>query len=356
MQSMARTCIVTGGAGFIGCALSKGLVDRFDRVIVIDTLNPQIHPEPKRPDALAQAVEFLHDDICNSQCWDQLLPGVEEPFSVIHLAAETGTAQSLENATMHTHTNVVGTSMMLDAFVRHKKLPAEILLTSSRAVYGEGQWVMEDGTRFYPGQRSDEQLRNAQWDFANAQYTLQEAGHTLPMPTSVYGVTKLCQENLLSVWGKAMNVPIKVVRLQNVYGPGQSLINPYTGIVSLFVRLAKAGQVIPLYEDGQIIRDFVLIDDVQRAILMAMDSDACIGQVLDVGTGVATTIEQIAKLIAKRYGAPEPQICGKYRNGDVRHACCNSLRTEQILGFRAIYTIEQGLERLCDWIDLQLAK
>lgn len=353
-MSMAKTCIVTGGAGFIGCALSKGLVERFDRVIVIDILNPQIHPEPKRPDALAPGVEFINDDICNGQCWDHLLSGIDESFSVIHLAAETGTGQSLENATMHTRTNVVGTSMMLDAFVRHKKLPEEILLTSSRAVYGEGQWVRENGECFYPGQRSDEQLRSAQWDFAHAHYTLQDANSTMPMPTSVYGVTKLCQENLLSVWGKAMNVAIKIVRLQNVYGPGQSLINPYTGIVSLFVRLARAGKVIPLYEDGQIIRDFILIDDVQRAILMAMASDACIGQVLDIGTGVATTIEQIAGLIARRYGAPAPQVCGKYRNGDVRHACCNSRRAEEILGFRAEYTVEQGLERLCSWIDQQL--
>lgn len=351
---MARICIVTGGAGFIGCALSEGLVARFDRVIAIDMLNPQIHPEPRRPDALAQGVEFVHDDICNSQCWDRLLSGIHETFSVIHLAAETGTAQSLENATLHTHTNVVGTSMMLDAFVRNRKLPEEILLTSSRAVYGEGQWVKEDGTYFYPGQRSDEQLKHGQWDFANAHYFYQEAGCTMPMPTSVYGATKLCQENLLSVWGRAMNVAVKIVRLQNVYGPGQSLINPYTGIVSLFVRLAKAGQAIPLYEDGQIIRDFILIDDVKRAILMVMDNDACIGQVLDIGTGIATTIEQIARFIAHRYGAPVPQICGRYRNGDVRHACCNSQRTEQMLGFRATYTVEEGLVRLCSWIDQQM--
>ncbi|MBR3016911.1 MAG: NAD-dependent epimerase/dehydratase family protein [Clostridia bacterium] len=353
---MNDTCIVTGGAGFIGCALSQGLTERFDRVIAVDILNPQIHPEPKRPDTLAKNVEFIHADICDGSFWDQLLAGVQGFFSVIHLAAETGTAQSLDHATLHTHTNVVGTSMMLDAFVRNRKLPKEILLTSSRAVYGEGKWQSEDGTVFYPGQRSDVQLRNGQWDFPNACVLPQDAENTMPAPTSVYGVTKLCQEHLLSVWGKAMNVGIKIVRLQNVYGAGQSLINPYTGIVSLFVRLAKAGQVIPLYEDGNIIRDFVLIDDVKQAILMALDSDACFSQVLDIGTGVATTISQIACWIAKKYGASTPQVCGKYRNGDVRHAFCNSQRTEQILGFHAVYSVEQGLERLCQWIDEQMGK
>ena len=91
---MNDTCIVTGGAGFIGCALSQGLTERFDRVIAVDILNPQIHPEPKRPDTLAKNVEFIHADICDGSFWDQLLAGVQGFFSVIHLAAETGTAQS----------------------------------------------------------------------------------------------------------------------------------------------------------------------------------------------------------------------------------------------------------------------
>lgn len=351
---MANACIVTGGAGFIGCALSEGLVNRYDRVIVIDSLNPQIHQDSKRPAMLAENVELIKADICDEQCWDQVLPEVETPFDVIHLAAETGTGQSLNYATLHTYTNVVGTTRMLDAFVRHNKLPEQILLTSSRAVYGEGQWKRTDGMYFYPGQRSDAQLCQAQWDFSDAQYVYAQAGKTIPNPTSIYGVTKQCQENLLSAWCQAMNVTYKIVRLQNVYGPGQSLINSYTGIVSLFVRMAKKGETIPLYEDGQIIRDFVLIDDVAHAILMVMDSATCAGQVLDIGTGKATTIAEIADWIAGHYHAPKPVVCGKYRNGDVRSACCDMDRTKRLLGFEAEFTVEQGLEKLCGWIDQQL--
>ena len=244
-----KTCIVTGGAGFIGCALSSGLLERFDKVIAIDTLNPQIHPRPERPAALAAEEELIVGSICDAELWEKVLAGIDDSFTVIHLVAETGTAQSLGNSTLHTYTNVVGTSTMLDAFTRSGKMPEQILLTSSRAVYGEGAWQREDGSVFYPGQRSDKQLKAAQWDFPGAKHMPMQADKVAPMPTSVYGATKLCQENLLSAWCKAMNVPCKIVRLQNVYGPGQSLINPYTGIVSLFVRLAKEGKAIPLYEE-----------------------------------------------------------------------------------------------------------
>lgn len=348
---MKTTCIVTGGAGFIGCALSKGLTERFSRVIAIDTLNPQIHKKPVRPAELAEGVELLVGSTCDSAMWDALLPELEPGFSVIHLAAETGTAQSLDFSTLHTSTNVVGTSTMLDAFTRHQKMPAEILLTSSRAVYGEGAWQKDDGTVYYPGQRSDAQLRAGQWDFPGAHHLPMQADTVFPMPTSVYGATKLCQENLLSVWGRAKNVPIKIVRLQNVYGPGQSLINPYTGIVSLFVRLAKAGEVIPLYEDGNILRDFILIDDIAAGILADLDSDAGVGRVFDIGTGLETTIGDVGRIIARRYGAPEPQVCGKYRNGDVRHASCNVDAARNVLGFTAKFSVEEGLDRLCRWID-----
>ncbi len=351
-----KTCIVTGGAGFIGCAISAGLTKVYDRVIAVDTLNPQIHPKPVRPELLDEEVELIVGSVCDDALWDSLLSQLEAGFTVVHLAAETGTAQSLTCATLHTYTNVVGTSKMLDAFVRSEKMPSQILLTSSRAVYGEGAWKREDGSEFYPGQRSDHQLNAGQWDFPNAVNLPMCAEKTVPMPTSVYGSTKLCQENLLGAWCKAMNVQCKILRLQNVYGPGQSLINPYTGIVSLFVRMAKEGKVIPLYEDGEIIRDFVLIDDVARAIVLDLQSEAGVGRVFDVGTGVRSTIGDMARIIAAHYGAPEPQVCGKYRNGDVRHAYCDPQAAKEALGFQAEFSLEDGLLRLCDWIDQNLTE
>ena len=352
-MSKMNVCVVTGGAGFIGCAISEGLCKRFERVIAVDSMNPQIHAKQSRPAELTESVELLVGDVCDPVMWDRLLQTVEGSFAIIHLAAETGTSQSMNHATLHTRTNVLGTSQMLDAFTRNHKFPTQMLLTSSRAVYGEGQWEREEGQRFYPGQRNDEQLRRHQWDFENAHYIPSQADETAPIPTSVYAATKLCQENLMRVWGASNRVPLKILRFQNVYGRGQSLINPYTGIVSLFVQLARAGKSIPLYEDGNIIRDYVYIDDVACAVLMALDSASCEGKTIDVGTGKMTTICDVAKLIAQHYDAPQPHVTMQYRNGDVRHACCITDRTRQVIGFEAKVSVAEGIERLCTWIDEQ---
>lgn len=347
-----KLCIVTGGAGFLGCTLSGRLATRFERVIAIDNLHPQVHANPVRPESLAPEVELLVADVCDARMWDRLLSEVQGGFSVIHLAAETGTGQSLSEATRHAQTNVCGLTTMLDAFVRMDRMPSEILLTSSRAVYGEGEWERSDGTRFYPGQRDCRQLMQAQWDFPDARYIPACAESTWPMPTSIYGATKLAQENILTSWGKSFGVQTKIARLQNVYGPGQSLVNAYTGIVVLFARQAKAGKTIHLYEDGKIIRDFVLCDDVAEAIMWMLDSDRMAGRIVDIGTGAETTLEQVAAFIAQRYHAPKPVVSGEYRNGDVRHATCDVSRARELLGFEARCGIQEGLERLCRWVDM----
>lgn len=260
------TVLVTGGAGFIGCAISDALVSEFDRVVVVDNLHPQIHATGQRPEQLNPAAELVVADVTEAKTWDTVLQDVT-PDVVIHLAAETGTGQSLEESTRHAHVNVVGTSQLLDGLNRHGKLPRRIVLSSSRAVYGEGAWKDAHGRVFYPGQRTSETLDKAQWDFPDASPVAMKASETFPAPVSVYGATKLAQENVLQAWAKSYGVETVILRLQNVYGPGQSLINPYTGIMSLFCRMAMGGKSIPLYEDGEVRRDFILIDDVASAIV-----------------------------------------------------------------------------------------
>lgn len=350
---MKKTCVITGGAGFIGCSLSHRLANDFERIVVFDNLHPQIHKNSERPKELAQSAELFIGDVCKSDDWNRMLENVR-PDVVIHLAAETGTGQSLTESTRHASVNVVGTTQMLDAFSRHNVFPSEILLTSSRAVYGEGMWKRYDGSQFYPGQRSDKQLKDGIWDFPEAEYMPFSAQINCPHPTSIYGATKLAQENIITSWASSYNVATKIVRLQNVYGPGQSLINPYTGIVSLFVRVAKEGKSIPLYEDGQMLRDFVLIDDVAEAIACVINSDGATGKVLDIGSGNAATIGQVASIIADHYHAPKPIVCGKYRNGDVRHASCDCIPTMNILSWHAKFSLNDGLSLLCDWIDQKL--
>ncbi len=346
------TVLVTGGAGFIGCAISDSLVEAFDRVVVVDNLHPQIHASGTRPAELNAAAELIVADVAESSTWDDVL-GKVTPDVVIHLAAETGTGQSLEEATRHTHVNVVGTSQLLDGLNRHQKLPRRIVLSSSRAIYGEGAWQDGEGTTFYPGQRTSETLDKAQWDFPGAVPVAMKASETFPAPVSVYGATKLAQEHVLQAWAKSFGVETVILRLQNVYGPGQSLINPYTGIMSLFCRMAMGGKSIPLYEDGEVRRDFILIDDVASAIVAGAVSPTVQGEPMDIGSGEFQTIGTAAKLIAEHYKAPAPHVTGQYRQGDVRHAWADVTAAERVLGWTPQFNLAQGIDRLATWIDAQ---
>jgi len=176
---------------------------------------------------------------------------------------------------------------------------------------------------------------------------------TAPAPVSVYGATKLAQEHILASWAQSVGVEPVVLRLQNVYGPGQSLINPYTGIVSLFCRLARAGRSIPLYEDGQVRRDFVLIDDVARAVVAASVADRPGTVPIDIGSGEHQTIARAAELIAAHYGAPAPHVTGQFRQGDVRHAWADVSRAASALDWAPEHTLSDGIKRLAAWIEYQ---
>lgn len=350
----SMVCLVTGGAGFIGTAIAEGLTKRFSRVVIVDMMHPQIHKTSESPSNLPASVEFIKGDITIAAMWDSLLSTCK-PTTIIHLAAETGTGQSLTESSRHSHTNVFGTSVMLDALVRHDAIPHRIVLASSRAIYGEGAWINNiDEKVIYPGQRTRDLLNRGEWDFKDATPIPAKASSTKPAPVSVYAATKLAQEHLLSSWVSAFGVELVILRLQNVYGPGQSLINSYTGILSLFCRIAREGGSIPLYEDGKMLRDFILIDDVAEAILIATKSMCINDKTYDIGTGKALSIAEIAEQIALFYNAPAPHVCGKFRFGDVRHASCEINDTTNELGWKPRYNIKQGLASLTTWIETQL--
>lgn len=347
------TVLVTGGAGFIGCALSERLAPAAARWVAVDSLHLQVHATRSRPAALHASAELVVGDVTEPEMWDDVLADVK-PDVVIHLAAETGTAQSLSEASRHSRVNVVGTTELLDGLGRAGIVPAAFLLSSSRAVYGEGSWRRTDGTSFVPGQRSHAQFERAQWDFEGATPLPSSVAATWPSPTSVYGATKLAQEHILSAWVDAHDSALGILRLQNVFGPGQSLINSYTGIVSLFSQWAAEGRSIPVYEDGRITRDFVYIDDVADAFtaLAARMPDGGVAR-YDVGSGIATTILEIAGHIAEYHGAPEPHVTGQYRDGDVRHAACDIRPTVEALGWEPQWSVERGVAGLQKWIAAQ---
>lgn len=347
------TVLVTGGAGFIGSAISHKLAETATRWVVVDSLHPQVHPTRERPADLHPAAELVVGDVTDPEMWDAVLATVA-PDIIIHLAAETGTAQSLHEATRHAQVNVVGTTQMLDALVRAGQVPNHFILSSSRAVYGEGQWVNEAGDVYSPGQRSHAQFERGEWDFPGSTPLASSFAATTPTPTSVYGGTKLAQENILAAWASALDSNLTILRLQNVYGPGQSLINPYTGIVSLFSQVARRGDSIPIYEDGRITRDFVFIDDVAeafKAVVLAGPSE--VPARFDIGSGVATTIFELASHIAEFHGAPAPHVTGAYRDGDVRHAECSIDATLAGLDWAPAWNVERGVAALQLWIAAQ---
>lgn len=344
--------LITGGAGFIGCRLAERLLVRGCDVFAADSLHPQVHSGNGRPSRLPSEAVLLPADVTSSACWDAVLK-IVSPEVVVHLAAETGTGQSLTETTRHGMVNVVGTTQMLDALSRARLTPA-IVLASSRAVYGEGRWLGEDGAVFQPAVRSHDDLSRGRWDplSPSGVYGLplpSDAETTAPRPGSIYGATKLAQEHLCGAWASATGVPLSVLRLQNVYGPGQSLLNRHTGVLAVFARRALDGQVLDVYEDGNIVRDFVYVDDVVDALVAAVVAPAAGARTLDVGSGRSVTIADAASLVACLAGAPEPVVSGRFRDGDVRAACCTLDRARLELGYRPSITLDQGLEKLVEF-------
>ncbi len=349
---MSTSVLITGGAGFIGSALARRLVDAGSDVAVMDILHPQVHGGGA-PIDLPSSVRLFTGDVTHAPDCDAVLR-LFKPSQIVHLAAETGTAQSLSEATRHGLVNVVGTTQLLDALNRSGHVPDQLVLASSRAVYGEGAW-QADTHVFYPPPRSHAQLAAGIWD---PQGPTGDAVVPLPSsvvrtearPTNIYAATKLAQEHILASWTAAFDTKLSVLRLQNVYGPGQSLTNSYTGIVALFARLAREKQPLEVYEDGRIIRDFVYIDDVIDALFSAIDGPAARSRCVDIGSGVPTTIHELAQQLAAICDAPEPVVVGKFRDGDVRAARCDIEAATTELGWRPKWTLEKGARSLLDWI------
>lgn len=357
-----KTILITGGAGFIGSNLSRKLVSQGHHVIVLDNLSEQIHgddPQETSPifKSLPAEVRFIKGD---ASVREDLERAITETGcdAIVHFAAETGTGQSMYEIEKYNRVNIGGTALMLDILANKQHCVKKVVVASSRSIYGEGKYHSEQHGIVYPGARNP-----ADMDGGYFEPTYKGSRDLQLMPTdeeskihpsSVYGITKQVQEQLVMTVCPTIGIAPVALRYQNVYGPGQSLSNPYTGILSIFSNRILSGNEINIFEDGKESRDFVFIDDVVDATALALELDAAGGQVYNVGTGVATSvIEVVEELMACYDKKVKYTVSGNYRLGDIRHNFADMTKITADLGFVPKVSFKEGIRRFAGWVQQQ---
>lgn len=349
--------LITGGAGFIGTRLASRFAQDGYTVTVLDALIPQVHgPDPRKSSPLVRSLDgvatLIHGSVTQTEDLRKALGGAD---TVIHLAAETGTGQSMYEIDRYVETNIGGTAKLLDVLTNEPHSVHRLVVASSRSVYGEGAYRTADGRVVHPPHRLDA-------DLAAGDFDVHETGEgpLTPIPTdeasalhpsSVYGITKQTQESLVLTVSPTIGIDAVSLRFQNVYGPGQSLKNPYTGILSIFSTLIRQGKEINIFEDGRESRDFVYIDDVVEATYRAATRPNVAGAILNVGSGVPTTVLDVVEALSRAFGTEVPKrISGNYRLGDIRHNTADTSRMREVLDFMPTVDFADGVRRFVDWV------
>jgi dTDP-L-rhamnose 4-epimerase len=354
-----KRILVTGGFGFIGSRLVARLLDDGHQVAILDNLSPQIH-------GALPATEFcwknntnctiIRAELGNSRALDEALDGVE---AIAHLAAETGTGQSMYEIAHYNAVNVQATALLLDRIVNRHLPITRFVLASSRSIYGEGSYICANcapAMRITPPARFAADLKRGVWEplcpSCHGPLSVVATAEDTPIrPASIYAATKAAQEDIVRIACAAAGIPAIALRFQNVYGEGQSLKNPYTGIISIFSTRIRRGLSIPLYEDGLESRDFVHVDDVVRALAEALEQpfEGCAA--LNIGAGVQTSVRALTTILIRALGGDQdPQITGEYRLGDIRHCFADIAAARHAIGFEPRIGIEEGLRRFASWV------
>ena len=356
-----KNILVTGGAGFIGSNLALKLIDKGYQVTVLDNLSKQIHgdtPEETSPlyQSIKGKVRFILGSVTSREDWLNALDGQD---AVIHLAAETGTGQSMYEIDKYVNSNIGGTALLLDILTNTKHCVKRVLVAESRAIYGEGRYQCEHCGTVYPVERKDEDMSRGDFEC----HCPKCGRHVKPVattedsairPSSVYGIAKQVQGQLVHLICPTIGIDAVSFRYQNVYGPGQSLSNPYTGILSIFSTRIKNNNEINIFEDGKETRDFVYIDDVVDATIRGLETPNAAGHVFNVGTGIATDVLTVAKTLCKKYSINVPiTVSGNYRLGDIRHNFADISLARNLLGFEPLWSFDKGIERFAQWVDGQ---
>jgi dTDP-L-rhamnose 4-epimerase len=352
-----KRILITGGAGFIGSHLALRLLKSNYLVTVLDNLSTQIHGDPPEDSPLYRSivgkVSFIRGDVTHREDLERALSGQDV---VVHFVAKTGTGQSMYEIDRYARVNVGGTALMLDVLVNMKNQVKRVVVASSRAVYGEGKYLSKEFGAVYPGHRSET-------DMAAGDFAVKYPGCLEPLtpiatdeesrlhPSSVYGITKQTQEQMVMTVCPSIGVASAALRFQNVYGPGQSLSNPYTGILSIFANLIMSGRPINVFEDGMESRDFVFVDDVVEATILAIERAEAAGEVFNVGTGEPVNVLTVANaLVEKLRGSSKVTVTGNFRIGDIRHNYADLKKIQRLLGFSPVFSLDSGLSHFCKWV------
>lgn len=354
MINAPKTVLITGGAGFIGSSLALRLLDQGKKVRILDNFSPQIHASDELPSELSGNVELIKADVRDRESMKKALSGMEV---VVNLAAETGTGQSMYEIDRYFSVNVQGTATMLDLLQNDAcgESLKTLVVASSRAVYGEGAYTCKDHGTVYPEQRDHGRMSSGLFDPAcprcSGSISILPTPEVAPFqPMSFYGLTKQVQEQATLLFGHTRDINAFGLRYQNVYGPGQSLKNPYTGILAVFSNLARQNQPIEIYEDGKESRDFVYIDDVVEATLRAVNFTGKFNGSLNVGSGHATSVMTVAKEIKNFFGSDSSiAVTGAFRMGDIRHNIADIASLQKVLDFTPGTQFKEGLSHFLSW-------
>jgi dTDP-L-rhamnose 4-epimerase len=346
--------LISGGAGFIGTGVARSLLREGHRVTLLDNFSPQVHGENAAlPADIAPHVHLIRGDVRNPDAWAAALPGHD---TIINLAAETGTGQSMYEVSKYEQVNLAGTALLYDQLTKNAGLHVKrIVVASSRAIYGEGAYRCDRDGVIYPQSRSTAEKKRGLFDpvcpVCRSECIQIPTPESAPMqPSSFYGLTKQVQEQMTLLFARVLGIPSFALRYQNVYGPGQSLRNPYTGILAIFTNLTRLGAELSVFEDGYESRDFVFIDDVVRATVACIDRADGVSGAINVGSGESTSILEVAHLINEYFGGrSQVNVTGAFRDGDIRHGLADLTQAHGLLGYVPQWSFRGGLNEFLTW-------
>ncbi len=357
---MIKNVLISGGAGFIGSNIALKLIQKGYKVTVLDNLSKQIHgenPEKDSPlyNSIRGKVKFILGNVTSKNDWMEAL---KEQDAVIHLAAETGTGQSMYEIKKYCDINIGGTALMLDILANDKHSIKKVIVASSRAIYGEGKYLSSKYGFVYPESRNSEDMSNGLFEptyFDDKELKLCATCEDSKIhPTSVYGISKQLQEQLVLTVCSSIGISGIAYRYQNVYGPGQSLTNPYTGILSIFSSRILNGQSINIFEDGKESRDFIYIDDVVEATIAGLENKIITNEVFNVGTGISTSVMEVVESLMKNYNKKvDYAMSGNFRIGDIRHNYADITKIKEKLGFTPNVAFKEGIKNFTAWVQQQ---